>query len=132
VGKPSDLVLSHLPYHNIVVYSGSVWGRNPHPGDLSRCSTEEEFLKKLHSALVNQREATRAGGYYGIIIGDVRRGGRYASYQAHVIARMPRDELRAVIIKAQHHVRSDRARYELSLPRIMHEYVVLWQRVPKP
>jgi len=27
VGKPSDLVLSHPPYHNIVVYSGNVWGR---------------------------------------------------------------------------------------------------------
>ena len=27
VGKPSDLVLSHPPYHNIVVYSGEVWGR---------------------------------------------------------------------------------------------------------
>jgi len=27
VGKPSDLVLSHPPYHNIIVYSGNVWGR---------------------------------------------------------------------------------------------------------
>jgi len=44
VGKTSDLVLSHPPYHNIVAYSGSVWGRNPHPADLSRCATEEEFL----------------------------------------------------------------------------------------
>ena len=27
VGKASDLVLSHPPYHNIVVHSGNVWGR---------------------------------------------------------------------------------------------------------
>ena len=27
VGKPSDLVLSHPPYHNIVVYSGNEQGR---------------------------------------------------------------------------------------------------------
>jgi hypothetical protein len=27
VGKPSDLVLSHPPYHNIIVYNGNVWGR---------------------------------------------------------------------------------------------------------
>ena len=87
-------------------------------------------MEKLHTALANQREATRTGGYYGLIIGDIRRGGRYASYQAHAIARMPRDELTAVLIKAQHNVRSDRTRYELSLPRIMHEYVVLWQRLP--
>lgn len=31
VGKPSDLVLSHPPYHNIVVYSVEVWGRVGHP-----------------------------------------------------------------------------------------------------
>lgn len=129
VGKPSDLVLSHPPYHDMVVYSGRVWGTAPHPDDLSRCSTEEDFLEKLHTALAKQREATRTGGYYGTIIGDVRQGGRYASYQAHIIARMPRDELRAVLIKAQHHVRSNRTHYGLSLPRIMHEYIVLWQRM---
>jgi hypothetical protein len=27
MGKPSDLVLSHPPYHNIVVYSGNERGR---------------------------------------------------------------------------------------------------------
>lgn len=129
VGKPSDLVVSHPPYHNIIVYSGAVWGRSPLPADLSRRVTEEEFLEKLHTALVNQREATRTGGYYGIIIGDVRKGGRYSSYQAEIITRMPRDELRAVVIKVQHNVKSDRTRYRhLTLPRIMHEYVVLWQR----
>jgi hypothetical protein len=62
VGKPSDLVLSHPPYHNMVVYSGNVWGRGPHADDLSRCASEEEFLDKLTIALKNQRHATRAGG----------------------------------------------------------------------
>ena len=47
VGKPSDLVLSHPPYHNIVVYSGKVWGRVGHPDDLSRCASEDEFVEKL-------------------------------------------------------------------------------------
>ena len=27
VGKPSDLVLSHPPYHDMIPYSGSEWGR---------------------------------------------------------------------------------------------------------
>jgi len=62
VGKPSDLVLSHPPYHNMVVYSGNVWGREPHLDDLSRCASEDEFLDKLTIALKNQRHATRAGG----------------------------------------------------------------------
>jgi hypothetical protein len=82
VGKPSDLVLSHPPYHNIVVYSRNVWGRAAHPDDLSRCEKEEEFVEKLTVALKNQRHATRAGGYYGAIIGDIRRGGAYSSFQA--------------------------------------------------
>jgi hypothetical protein len=130
VGKPSDLVFSHPPYHDMVIYSGRVWGNESHPDDLSRCSTEEDFLEKLYRALVNQRGATRPGGFYGLLIGDVRRRGQYSSYQADIIIRMPRDELRAVLIKAQHNVRSDRVHYDhLPLPRILHEYILLWQRL---
>src|SRR5271170_7370499 len=111
VGEPSDLVLSHPPYHNIVVYSGNVWGRVPHPDDLSRCVSEDEFLDKLTVALKNQRHATRAGGYYGAIIGDVRRDGGYSSYQADLIVRMPKKELRAVLIKQQFNVASNGREY---------------------
>jgi hypothetical protein len=53
VGKSSDLVLSHPPYHNILVCSGNVWGRGPHPDDLSRCASEDEFLEKLTVVLKN-------------------------------------------------------------------------------
>lgn len=130
VGKPSGLVFSHPPYHNIIVYSGNVWGREPHPDDLSRCDSEEDFLGKLYLALLNQRLATVSGGFYGIIIGDIRRAGRYASFQADIISRWHKDELRAVLIKAQHHAGSDAKAYEhMRLPRIRHEYVVLWQRL---
>jgi len=76
----------------------------------------------------NQRHATRGGGYYGAIIGDVRKSGVYPSYQAELISRMPKKELQAVLIKQQHNVVSNRMDYPLRLPRIMHEYVVLWQR----
>jgi len=131
VGKPSNLVLSHPPYHDMIPYSGSEWGRGgvPHPDDLSRCATEDQFMDKLYIALLNQRTATVIGGHYGLIIGDVRRGGRYFSPQAEIIARMPRDELRSVLIKAQHNVASNHVRYApMKFPKIMHEYVVLWQK----
>jgi hypothetical protein len=64
VGKPSDLVLSHPPYHDLIPYSASEWGRGgePHPDDLSRCESEAEFLEKLRVAILNQRKATAAGG----------------------------------------------------------------------
>jgi hypothetical protein len=128
VGKPSDLVLSHPPYHNIIVYSGKVWGTEAHPDDLSRCATEEEFLDKLTLAMKNQRHATARGGHYGTIIGDVRKSGRYSSYQADLITRLPKTELQAVLIKEQHNITSSSMDYPLKLPRIMHEYVLLWRR----
>ena len=129
VGKPSDLVLSHPPYHDMIPYSGSEWGRKPHPDDLSRCATADQFMDKLYIALLNQRTAATVGGHYGLIIGDVRRGGRYFSPQGEIIARMPRDELRSVLIKAQHNVASNSIRYAtMKFPPILHEYVVLWQK----
>jgi hypothetical protein len=42
---------------------------------------------------------------------------------------MPKKELAAVLIKQQHNIASKGRDYPLRLPRIMHEYVVLWQRV---
>lgn len=129
VGQPADMVISHFPYHTMVSYSGVVWGSEPHPDDLSRCASVEEFVEKSHLALVNQREATAPGGLYGTIIGDLRRKGKYYSFQSEFIARMPGDELKAVIIKAQHNTQSDRKQYaRMGMPRIMHEYVLLWEK----
>ena len=128
VGKPADLVLSHPPYGGMIIYSGNVWGQ-AHPDDLSRCKDDDDFHEKLHVALLNQRNATKGGGYYGTIIGDWRRQGRYSSYQAECIARMPEDELAAVLIKAQHNTVSDSRSYgRMKLPRILHEYIILWEK----
>lgn len=78
---------------------------------------------------MNQRAATVPGGYYGTILGDWRRAGVYTSYQAECIARMPKGELVAVLIKAQHNTMSSTRAYPgLRLPRILHEYIVLWSR----
>lgn len=127
VGKQADLVVSHPPYGGLLKYSGEVWGDQPHPDDLSRCANDEEFHEKLQIALLNQRDATKGGGYYGTIIGDWRRGGVYTSYQAECITRMPKAELAAVLIKAQFNCVSDGRQYAgMKLPRILHEYIVLW------
>ena len=128
VGKHADLCLSHPPYGGMVIYSGEVWG-SPHPDDLSRCTSEEDFHEKLHMALLNQRDATKPGGYYGTIVGDKRKNGAYVSYQAEAIARMPSQELAAVLIKQQHNVMSDARAYRgMRLPRLTHEYILLWRR----
>lgn len=129
VGKEADLCLSHPPYGDMIVYSGNVWGE-AHPDDLSRCANVEEFHEKLHMAILNQRQATRNGGYFGIIIGDQRKAASYTSFQAEQIARIPADELAAVMIKAQHNCVSDRKAYSKKpkLPFITHEYIVIWQK----
>lgn len=133
VGNETDLVVSHPPYGAMIVYSGNVWGSQAHPDDLSRCASDEDFHEKMQLVLLNQREATRSGGFYGTLIGDWRRGGVYTSYQAEMIARMPSDELAAVIIKAQHNVLSNHKNYgRMKLPMIMHEYLILWQKKHKP
>lgn len=129
VGKPSDLCLSHAPYGDIIIYAGEVWGTEPHPDCLSRCTSEDDFHEKLHIALLNQRDATRPGGYYGTIIGDKRKNGAYVSYQSEALARMPSNELAAVLIKQQHNVMSDSRTYRgMKLPRMTHEYILLWKR----
>ncbi len=132
VRKPADLVVSHPPYGAMIVYSGNVWGQ-AHPDDLSRCVDDEDFHHKMQLVLLNQREATAGGGYYGTIIGDWRRGGVYTSYQAEMIARMPKSELAAVMIKMQHNVQSGSKSYgNMRLPFILHEYILLWQKKSVP
>lgn len=132
IGKPADLCVSHPPYGAMIVYSGNVWGEaNAH--DLSRCKSDDDFHEKMQLVLLNQREATKPGGFYGTIIGDWRRNGIYTSYQAEMIARMPKNELAGVIIKAQHNCTSDRQVYgKMKLPLILHEYILLWQKKTAP
>lgn len=132
VGKEADLVVSHPPYGGMIVYSGNVWGE-ANPADLSRCVSDEDFHEKLQLVLLNQRNATKAGQYYGTIIGDWRHQGEYVSYQAECIARMPKEELAAVLIKAQHNCQSDSKSYgSMKLPFILHEYILLWKKKEAP
>ena len=123
-GEPADLTWSHPPYWNVKKYSS-------HPDDLCACANEEEFLGKLHVLLLNQREATREGGHYATLIGDRRKDGLYSSYQADCITRMPRDELKSVVIKTQHNVSSASTTYTLRYPLVTHEYLLVWRRAER-
>ena len=129
VGHESDLVFGHAPYHTMIRYSGSVWGEKPHPADLSHIEDIDEFIDAMQAVLLNQREATRPGGVYGTLTGDIRKDGRYTSLQAEYIARMPKNELKAILIKTQHNTVSGRKSYgKMRYPFIQHEYILLWER----
>lgn len=133
-GEESDLSFVHPPYLGIIKYSGpgGMWGDKPHPYDLSHMD-EETFHWAYSQVMLNMRNATKPGGYYTTLVGDVRKDGAYYSLQAELQARMPRDELAAVIIKAQHNCVSDRKSYgAMLLPRVQHEFLMLYKKKEKP
>jgi hypothetical protein len=128
VGKKTDVCISHPPYHNMIQYSGNMYGE-AHPDDLSRCEDVEEFYEKMTLVLLNQRHAVKTGGFYGTIVGDLRKKGTYHSLQAELQARMDRREYAATLIKIQHNVKSDQRSYRMgALPRIQTEYILLWKK----
>lgn len=130
VGRESDMVVSHPPYSTIIRYSGSQWGSEPVAGDLSHIEDYDEFIDALQAVVLNQREATRERGVYGTIVGDVRHKGNYYSIQADLLNRLPRNELRSVVIKAQWNTTSASRDYgRLRYPWITHEYVLLWEKL---
>lgn len=122
-GQRADYVFIHPPYANLIVYSGSVWGTEAHPDDLSRCTSYEDFLSKMTVAMRNVYDALAGGGRYSILIGDIRRNGEYISIQSDLLQLAP-GKLDGVIIKEQHNCVSDRRTYSGEFIPISHEYLL--------
>jgi hypothetical protein len=47
VEDSADLIFLHPPYHDIIKYSGYMWG-SPHPDELIRCENYKDFMEKLN------------------------------------------------------------------------------------
>ena len=133
--RPADICFTHPPYHDMIAYSGSVYGKEILTGDTSHCRNVEEFISKSQVMLMNQREATKEGGIYCTLIGDQRGGslgkGNFRTYQADFISMMPKEELLSVAIKLQHNCMSDTRVYSGSFIPIMHEYLLIWKKKAK-
>ena len=116
-----DFVWIHPPYWNIVQYeSGS--------GDLSNCESYERFRELLMVCLRRCYDALEPGGRLAVLIGDVRRTGRYTSIVKDVL-NVPYGEIRSIIIKVQHNCTSDRKSYgKLEDVPIRHEYCVVFKK----
>ena len=75
-------------------------------------------------------EALEPGGRLAVLIGDVRRQGRYTAIIKDVL-NFPHGEIRSVIIKVQHNCTSDRKMYgKLEDPPIKHECFVVFKKAP--
>lgn len=127
-GRRPDFVFLHPPYHDLIRYSGNVWGSRPHPADLSHCPTLAVFEEQLGRALRFSFEALAPGGHLAVLIGDLRRQGRYTCLLPAVLAGLPADALLGVLIKAQHNMASDDRSYSGRFIPIRHEYLVLFRR----
>lgn len=124
----ADLVFSHPPYWDIIKYSGknNVWGTVPHKDDLSHVHDYEEFIQKLD--LINQKiyGSINPGGRHIILIGDVRKRGKYYS----IIKDMRwYGDLEAHLIKIQHNTKSQNKRYSnFNFIPIAHEHLMVFRK----
>lgn len=119
-----DFVWVHPPYWDIVRYSD-------HPSDLSRPQPLADFLQQLEACLVRCHESLQLSGRLAVLIGDVRKSGRYHCLAHEVMKLSGRiGELCSVIIKTQHNCMSDRKRYArmLDVP-IKHETCLVFRKL---
>jgi hypothetical protein len=120
IGAGYDLIFWHPPYHDIKVYSDD-------PRDLSRAGSLAAFGALLRAGYWRFFELLAPGGRLAILIGDMRRRGRYEPLTADV-ARLDRNHLEGIIVKAQHNVSSNRTHYGGAFVPILHETLTIFRR----
>jgi hypothetical protein len=121
---PFDLVWYHPPYWDIIHYSDN-------PNDLSTCSTLEDFERKLNQSVERLFQVVREGGLLAVLIGDKRKQGSYYALFRTLLVNNHIGQLKAIIIKIQHHCGSDRVSYSSRNPfmiPIKHEYCLIFQK----
>jgi len=119
-----DMVWYHPPYWDIIRYSED-------EKDLSNCATLEEFEDKLNRSVERLMGALKPGGIMAILIGDKRKNGIYYPLLRTLLMNQKNGELRAIIIKIQHHCQSDSKEYTARNPfliPIKHEYCLIYQK----
>jgi hypothetical protein len=74
-GTSPELVMFHLPYFDMIQYSGRAWGDTTHPADLSAAKSFDDFIRMANEAQYNAYSHVRQGGHVAILIGSIRRQG---------------------------------------------------------
>ncbi len=120
IGGDYDLIFWHPPYHDMKVYSDD-------PRDLSRAGSLAAFGALLRAGYWRFFDLLAPGGRLAILIGDLRRRGRYEPLTADV-ARLDRNHIEGIIVKAQHNVSSNRTRYSGAFVPILHETLTIFRR----
>ncbi|EFK08822.1 conserved hypothetical protein [delta proteobacterium NaphS2] len=119
-----DLVWYHPPYWDVIRYSDDV-------KDLSNCDTLADFESGLKDSVRRLYRIINPGGVLAVLIGDKRKGGKYYPLLRTLLMTQTMGELKAIIIKVQHHCRSDRNDYRSRNPfliPIRHEYCLVFEK----
>lgn len=124
VEDSADLIFFHPPYHDIIKYSGNMWG-SPHPDDLSRCENYQEFLEKLNFCIRKFFLALRKDGRLAVLVGDIRSNGHFYSMQ-HDLMRM--GDFESFLVKAQFNCASDNRRYKKPFIPVVTEYMLMLKK----
>lgn len=124
VDESGDLIFFHPPYHDIIKYSGNMWG-NPHPDDLSRCASYKEFIDKLNFVIKKLYMSLRKDGRLAVLVGDIRSQGKFYSMQNDM---MKIGEYESFIVKAQFNCVSDTKRYAKPFIPVVTEYLLLFHK----
>ena len=124
VEDSADLIFFHPPYHDIIRYSGNMWGR-PHPDDLSRCENYQDFLEKLNYCIRKFFFALRKDGRLAVLVGDIRKGGHFYSMQNDL---MRMGEFESFLVKGQFNCVSDNRRYKKPFIPVVTEYVLILKK----
>lgn len=116
--------IGHLRYHNMIQYSGNIWG-TPHPDDLSRCENYSDFLEKLNHCIRKFFLALRKGGRLAILVGDMRLHGKFYSMQNDL---MRMGDFESFLVKGQFNCVSDNRTYKKPFIPIVTEYALLLKK----
>lgn len=124
IPEGTDFTFLHPPYHDIIQYSGEMWGE-AHPDDLSRCPSYDDFISKLDKVHAKVYASLRNGGRMAILVGDCRRNGDYFSIMMDM-AKI--GKLESHIIKIQNNCVSDRTSYKGKFIPILHEHLLVFRK----
>ncbi|SIQ99711.1 DNA adenine modification methylase [Aquipseudomonas alcaligenes] len=125
LGEEAHVAWWHPPYAGMLQYSGVEWGE-PNKWDLSRMAMGD-FTEALELAVMNIHDAVETGGAYGVLMGNLRRGGEYYNLSS-LVERIAPGKLIDEIIKVQHNCVSDSRTYRGNLVRIAHEKLLVFRK----
>lgn len=119
----NDFTFSHPPYWDIISYETQRGAS--HADDLSNHMSYDEFIHKLD--IVNQKiyQALLNNGHHAMLIGDVRKKGKYYSPIKDLIYF---GEIDVHMIKTQHNTVSERKKYNGNFIAIAHEHLIVFKK----